>query len=384
MKLLKTAAVRLVSIFVVVSLLFVSSVTVIANAKSDLDEAKDSYVSAKREYDKLKKKKASAEEQLEAAQTAYYSLVKQVDLLNKEIDNVQGQIEKLEKQIVQYQIKIEKQQALMDKKYNDFCARLKSLYIAGSMSSLQVLLTCTDFSDYLTRLEMVTKIGEKDAATIKELEDILHELQDLQQQLDIDRAEQQAKKNELDVHKKELEEKKADAASSLSECESLIAQIKQAQADAQDEMEKALKEINKLSASGGITGTGQLCYPVPSCTNVSCGFYGYANHNGVDFANGPGLYGAPVVASDDGQVVGADMWEYSYGHHVTIDHSNGMKTIYCHMSNINVSVGQNVTKGQVIGGVGCTGNVIPRGMGGTHLHFGVIVNGSFVNPFTYL
>ncbi|MBE6818166.1 MAG: hypothetical protein E7517_03275 [Ruminococcaceae bacterium] len=384
MKLLKTAAVKLISILVVVSLLFVSSVTVVSGAKSDLDEAKDSYVSAKREYDKLKKKKASAEEQLEAAQTAYYSLVKQVDLLNREITGVQGQIDKLEKQIAQYQVKIDKQQALMDKGYHDFCVRLKSLYIAGSMSSLQVLLTCSDFSDYLTRLEMVTKIGEKDAATIKELEDLLHELQELQKQLDTDRAEQQAKKNELDARKAELEEKKAEAASSLSECESLIAQIKQAQADAQDEMNKALEEINKLQASGGITGSGQLCYPVPSCTSVSCGYYGYANHNGVDFANGPGLYGAPVVASDDGQVVGADMWEYSYGHHVTIDHGNGMKTIYCHMSNINVSVGQNVTKGQVIGGVGCTGNVVPRGMGGTHLHFGVIVNGSFVNPFSYL
>ena len=223
-----------------------------------------------------------------------------------------------------------------------------------------------------------------DADAIKELEDILHELQELKKQLDVDRAEQQAKKNELSDQKAELEARKSEAATSLAECESLIAQIKEAQADAQAEMQKVLAQINKMVASGGIKGTGQLCYPVPSCTNVSCGFYGYANHNGVDFANGPGLYGAPVVASDDGQVVGVDMWEYSYGHHVTIDHGNGIKTMYCHMSNIDVSVGQNVTKGQVIGGVGCTGNVIPRGMGGTHLHFGVVVNGGFVNPFDYL
>lgn len=384
MKLLKTAGVKLFSILLVISLLFASSVTVTTSAKSELDQARDSYSSAKKEYEKLKNKKASAEEQLEAAQTAYYSLVAQVDLLDKSIGKVQTQIEKLQKQIAEYQVKIEKQQKLMDKKYNEFCARLKSLYIAGSMSSLQILLTAKDYSDYLTRLEMVTKIGEKDAATISELEDILHELQALQKQLDIDRAEQQSKKNELDAQMSELEERKAEAASSLAECESLIAQIKAAQADAQAEMNHALAEINKLSASGGIKGTGQLCYPVPSCTNVSCGYYGYSGHNGVDFANGPGLYGASVVAADDGQVVGADFWEYSYGHHVTIDHGNGMKTIYCHMSNINVSVGQNVKKGEVLGGVGCTGNVIPRGMGGTHLHFGVIVNGSFDNPFNYL
>lgn len=384
MKLLKKAGVRLFSLLLIISLLFTSTVCVTSLAESELDKARNSYSSAKKEYEKLKSKKASAEEQLSAAQTAYYSLVEQVNLLDKSIADVQSQINKLKNQINAYQKKINKQQALMDKKYNDFCERLKSLYIAGSMSSLQVLLTCEDFSDYLTRLEMVTKIGEKDAKTIKELEDILHELQQMQKQLEIDRGKLQQKKNELDEKKAELDKRKSEAASSLAECESLIASIKAAQADAKAEMSHALAEINKLSASGGIKGSGQLCYPVPSCTNVSCGYYGYSGHNGVDFANGPGLYGASVVASDDGQVVGVDFWEYSYGHHVTIDHGNGIKTIYCHMSNINVSVGQNVHKGQLIGGVGCSGNVIPRGMGGTHLHFGVVVNGSFVNPFNYL
>jgi len=194
MKLLKTVSVKFFSLLLVISLLFASSVSVTSSAESELDKARNSYSSAKKEYEKLKNQKASAEDQLSAAQTAYYSLVSQVNLLDKSIQSVQAQIAKLQKQIADYQVKIDKQQKLMDTKYNEFCARLKSLYIAGSMSSLQVLLTAEDFSDYLTRLEMVTKIGEKDAATISELENILHELQALQKQLDIDRAEQQAKK----------------------------------------------------------------------------------------------------------------------------------------------------------------------------------------------
>ena len=380
MRLLK----RALPLLLVLCLVFSSTVAIIATAQSDLEKAENSYVDAKKEYEKLKNQKVSAEEKLTAAQNAYYALVSQVETLNKHIAGVQAQINKLDKQIKIYTIKINKQQALMDKKYNEFCGRLKAIYISGSMSSLQVLLTCEDFSDYLTRLEMITKVSEKDSAVIAELERLLHELQAMQRQLDSDRGAQEAKKSELNERKADLNAKKAEAATSLAECESIISEIKAAQADAQAEMNAALAEINKLSASGGIKGTGQLCYPVPSCTTVSCGFYGYSGHNGVDFANGPGLYGASVVASDDGQVVGADMWEYSYGHHVTIDHGNGMKTIYCHMSNISVSVGQNVKKGQVIGGVGCTGHVIPAGVGGTHLHFGVVVNGSFVNPFSYL
>lgn len=380
MRLLK----RLLPLLLICSIIFSSTASVSAYAESELEKAKSSYSKAKQDYDSIKDKKVSAEEKLSAAQSAYYALVAQIAALNKNINKVQAEINRLQKEIEAYQKKIDKQQALMDKKYNDFCGRLKSLYIAGSMSSLQVLLTSEDFSDYLTRLEMIKKIGDKDAAAISELERILEQLKKLQLQLDADKGAQEAKKTELNNQKNELEENKAQASQSLSECENILSQIKAAEADAQAEMNAALAQINKLSASGGIKGTGQLCYPVPSCTTVSCGFYGYSGHNGVDFANGPGLYGASVVASDDGQVVGADMWEYSYGHHVTIDHGNGIKTIYCHMSNINVSVGQNVKKGQVIGGVGCTGHVIPSGVGGTHLHFGVIVNGSFVNPFTYL
>ncbi len=375
---------KLLPLVLALCLVFSSTAAVTAAAESELEKAENSYVAAKKQYDKLKDQKVSAEEKLVAAQNAYYALVAQVEALNKNIASVQAQINKLDREIKAYTVKINKQQALLNKKYREFCGRLKAIYISGSMSSLQVLFTCEDFSDYLTRLEMITKVGEKDAIAIEELEDLLHELQAMQRQLDADRGAQEAKKTELNERKNELDVKKSEAASSLAECESIISEIKAAQADAQKEMKEALAQINKLAASGGIKGSGQLCYPVPSCATVSCGFYGYSGHNGVDFASGPGLYGAPVVASDDGQVVGADMWEYSYGHHVTIDHGNGMKTIYCHMSNISVSVGQNVKKGQIIGGVGCTGHVIPSGMGGTHLHFGVIVNGAFVNPFSYL
>lgn len=384
MALFKRISVSALSILLSLCLVFASNAGIAASAASKLDQAKDSYSSAKKEYEKLKKQKASANDQLVAAQKAYYALVAQVNALNSSISTVQKQIDKLEKQIMAYEVKIDKEQKEMDTKYNAFCKRLKALYISGSMSSLQVLLTCDDFSDYLTRLEMVTKVADKDSVAIQELLDILHDLQKMQEKLDSDRGQQEAKKAALQSQKSQLDQKKAEASSSLSECESLIAKIQAAQANAEGDMNKALEQINKLTASGGIKGSGQLCYPVPSCTTVSCGFYGYANHNGVDFANGSGLYGATVVAADDGQVVGADYWNYSYGYHVTIDHGNGMKTIYCHMSAISVRVGQNVKKGQAVGAVGCSGHVIPYGRGGTHLHFGVIVNGSFVNPFNYL
>ena len=363
MRLLK----KLFLLVLALCIVFSSTAAVTAAAESDLEKAENSYVDAKREYDKLKDQKVSAEQKLEAAQNAYYALVAQIETLNKHISSVQAQINKLDRQIKAYTVKINKQQALLDKKYREFCGRLKAIYISGSMSSLQVLLTCEDFSDYLTRLEdrIVTASHQCPVTQNSSFRN-------------------SGRASCEEYGRRLIRGAEVEAATSLAECESIISEIKAAQADAKKEMKEALAQINKLTASGGIKGTGQLCYPVPSCTTVSCGFYGYAGHNGVDFANGPGLYGASVVASDDGQVVGADMWEYSYGHHITIDHGNGMKTIYCHMSTLSVSVGQNVKKGQVIGAVGCTGHVIPSGRGGTHLHFGVVVNGAFANPFSYL
>ncbi len=354
------------------------SLNLAANAAKSAQDYQKEYDSAKSEYDKLVNKKASAEDRLKAAQKAYYLLVDQVNDINSQINRVQKEIDKLENEIMKLEKNIDEEQALMDLRYSEFCERLKALYIAGSMNSFQVLMECEDFSDYLVRLEMINKVSAKDAAVIENLVNILDRLNKMQEKLDSDRGALNEKKQALVSKRSILQSKEAEAKKSLSQCESLIAEIKSAQADAKEEMQKALREINKLSASGGIVGTGQLCYPVPSCTTVSCGYYGYANHNGVDFSNG-GVYGAPVVAADDGQVVSTNYWTYSYGYHITIDHSNGMKTIYCHLSAIGVSVGQNVKKGQEIGRVGSTGNST-----GPHLHFGVVVNGGFVNPFGYL
>src|SRR5690554_5610010 len=88
--------------------------------------------------------------------------------------------------------------------------------------------------------------------------------------------------------------------------------------------------------------------------------------------------GTPVKAYTDGKVITAG-WTGMGGNGIVIDHGNGLKTGYYHLSSINVSVGQRVTVGQKIGGVGTTGYST-----GNHLHFEVIVNGKHVNPLNYI
>ena len=101
----------------------------------------------------------------------------------------------------------------------------------------------------------------------------------------------------------------------------------------------------------------------------------YWGHTGMDIA---GNYRAPVRASRSGTVV-RSAWYGPYGKHVIIDHGGGLTTLYAHMSELYVSVGQYVVQGEMIGLVGRTGNVT-----GAHLHFEVRVNGVYMDPIKYI
>ena len=110
---------------------------------------------------------------------------------------------------------------------------------------------------------------------------------------------------------------------------------------------------------------------------ISQGFKGSA-HNAIDIAFRGNGYGTPVFASLAGTVTYAG-WRGTYGNLVIINHGDGMQTWYAHNSKIIVSVGEQVARGQQIANVGSTGRST-----GNHLHFMVVINGSYKNPLNYI
>jgi murein DD-endopeptidase MepM/ murein hydrolase activator NlpD len=129
-------------------------------------------------------------------------------------------------------------------------------------------------------------------------------------------------------------------------------------------------------------GSGRLATPVPGARITSTFgprthpiFGDVRTHTGVDFGVGSGT---PIRAAGDGTVVYAGP-RGGYGNTTIIDHGSSLATLYAHQSNIHVSVGQRVSRGQVIGAVGSTGYST-----GPHLHFEVRVNGTPVDPLPYL
>jgi murein DD-endopeptidase MepM/ murein hydrolase activator NlpD len=125
--------------------------------------------------------------------------------------------------------------------------------------------------------------------------------------------------------------------------------------------------------AGTVVAAGSYVWPTQGSISQSYAWY----HKGLDIAN----RAAPaVVAADAGRVVVAGWIDnYGYGNRVVIDHGNGTKTRYAHLSQIYVSVGQTVNRGDAIGKMGSTGRST-----GTHLHFEIIQNGANINPLSVL
>jgi murein DD-endopeptidase MepM/ murein hydrolase activator NlpD len=119
-------------------------------------------------------------------------------------------------------------------------------------------------------------------------------------------------------------------------------------------------------ATGAVTSHyGQRTHPITGVRKL---------HSGTDYAYGDGN----AYAASSGQVASV-VYDGAYGNLVTVSHGGGVETRYAHLARASVSVGQQVSGGQVIGRIGATGMAT-----GAHLHFEVLVNGEFVNPQGWL
>ena len=155
--------------------------------------------------------------------------------------------------------------------------------------------------------------------------------------------------------------------------------IRKAEEKRKQQEEEKKKQSYQVTSRGGDTvrATYSGGAPLASYSYISSQ-YGMRNgrmHTGTDFAAPAGTH---IFAWKDGKVIQAS-WSGGYGNFIVIQHNDGTVSRYGHCSGYAVSVGQTVVKGQTIGYVGTTGNST-----GNHLHFEIKINGSFVNPLSYL
>lgn len=414
---------RIVCICTVCALLLsATSFSVFARSLDDIQDDIDQY------SEQWEDSKSTEDEY--AAQLA--EIQADLDVINKEIATLNQQIADKNKIINQYQEEIdtlqaeideaeEKQQTLEEEisgTYELLSDRLCANYMAGETSVLEILLGAGDFEDFLTRLELVQRVSEHDANLVSGLQEDINELNATKDKLNSDKQSVEEKQATVETERDAIaadrnEVQKARNLQASKENEAEQRKLNQAAySDKLKDMLDAAKEeydIEKAkemeSGSGSISGGGGSSsignYPVSSkgmiCplqysnVTISAGWYGYANHKGIDFitkgATG-NTYGKEIRAAADGVVYSAE-YHYSWGNNVYINHGNGVYTRYAHCSQMLVSAGETVKQGQVIAYVGNTGNVSPKPSAsnphaGAHLHFEVWVNGTRVNPAPWL
>ncbi len=139
---------------------------------------------------------------------------------------------------------------------------------------------------------------------------------------------------------------------------------------------KSVCELSKKQ----IEACGDIVFPLANASCYVSSDFGYRSfdnsfHDGIDYAANAGT---PVYSAWEGVVVFAGWDNTGYGNYVIVEHSNGYRTGYAHLSEIVVSCGETVNAGQLLGAVGSTGYST-----GNHLHFNIRINGEYTNPASF-
>lgn len=366
--------------------------------QAEISEIQKEQAELQDEINALKDKKEEQEKRKEAIEKQMALVQKEIDLCNQQINSINAKIEANQAEIDQKNKEIEENELAFKK-------RLRAIYMSNSDSNVQILLGAEDFSQFLQLSQLTASVSAHDKLLIENIVaaiDVLNEKQEENNKL---LKDQMAVKETITAKQDELK-------SQSNQIQSIISNLESQQSDKQgdkDDNAALLKEMQAEldsirysgnSGTGQVYDGGQFLWPVPSITKITS-YFGYrwgTNHNGIDIANR--TFGAAIVAIADGVVTrsinhcthnhgkdrdccGISGQGKGYGNHVVIDHGTGSdgnhySAYYAHMSSVAVSAGQHVTKGQVIGYVGSTGYST-----GPHLHFGLIVNQSWVDPMRY-
>ncbi len=353
------------------------------SAKERYEELENQLEELDSTIEQLGDKVASTKEQRAALQ-------KQVDLLKEQITLLIGRIEAQAAEIVLKQQEIDaKRQEIADTDAL-FRQRIRTLYMVRNDGVLTTVLGANTYAEALTAADTLQRITNADTQ-------LLDTLQQQKRELEEQEAQQQAMLAELEANHTELDAKQAALAASLQQVDRTLSSLDAQQAAAEAEYERlyeqyqeAKKQAEKefLENAGNMTEYvgGEFAWPTPGYSYISSYFgwrklYGRDDyHLGIDITGGtPGVIaGAEIVAVNDGYVTVARYGDTGYGIVAYIDHGGGVMTRYGHCSGLAVSAGQYVTKGQVIGYVGSTGNST-----GYHLHFEIRVNGVAQDPMNY-
>ncbi len=335
-------------------------------------------------------------------------MVAQKQAVDRQIGLLCTQIRNADEQISAYGLLIADKQLVLDKAQENlvrlneaYKERIRAMEEAGALTYWQIIFESRSLTDFLDRLNTVQQIAQADRHRLEEIRLAAKEVMQAQTELADDKANLENVRMELESAHHLLKEKRQNSEEMLvglvargEEYEKLLDQSEQAEEKLLEEIAKLEDEFDDavyqewLATYVPPTTVPEVDYPVVgesgwltpvSNYRLSSPFgmrlhpiLGYERmHNGVDMACPAGT---PIYATRGGKVTIATL-SSSAGNYVQINHGDGYRSVYMHMTEYVVSVGEYVAQGQLIGYVGNTG--ISKG---NHLHFGISYNGTYINP----
>lgn len=364
------------------------------------------------------------------------ALVSKVQVLDEKIAVTREKISSLNDDIKEKQDAYDKGLSEVEDQFDALANRLRILYMSGNATDLEIIFGAKDFSDLIDKMELVKSLANSDKELISEIQTKLDDLSTKKESLEADKKDLETQQASLKSDQDEFNKLISDndeilknlyasnskaqnslesAALQSDEIEAKISQYYAAQKAAAEHAAQASQSSSSSgsssssssssssgSSSSGSSSSGSSSVIVPSGSGFAWPTPGFVslssewfedrevyNHGGIDIA-GAGIMGTPVVAAADGTVVATNSscthnWGKSYscgcgggyGNYVMISHAGGKMTVYGHLTSLTVSSGQSVSRGQVIGYVGSTGNST-----GPHLHYECRLNGVRYNPMS--
>ena len=409
----------------------------VTQANDAVEDAKSDVGEMESELEKMKKNLADIEAAKENINDYIEKLDKQLSSQTQLVMEKEAAVTQLQQDIADTEEKLKEAEELERQQYELMKIRIKYMYENGDTDYLSILLGASSISDFLNRIEYVVELSSYDNRMLEQYQQTMDDIAELKTKLEEEKVSLENQLVELQdgqesleyligAKQEELEGMETDADKKQASIEEYEAYIKeqndtiaileqqakdakkklQEEQDLQKQKEEEKKKQDKKqenTTSGDATATekpssdsssstssvtltydgGTFAWPCPAYTRISSEYGTRMHptlgvekfHNGVDLA---APAGSNILAAYNGTVVGAG-YNSSMGNYVMIDHGSELYTIYMHASALYVKSGQKVSKGEVIAAVGTTGRST-----GNHLHFGVRLNGNYVNPMNYI
>ena len=391
-KINKNTAIRLV-IFLLMLSIMASSIVIVPlhnlyaqTLEEELAQIKKEREEANKKIEEVKKQEQAYLKQVNEVETQLLSSLSQLDDLNIRLAEAKSDIDKTTIELVLKEQDLNKIEDELDGKIAILNARVAAIYKNRDTNILEILLKAEDFIEFISRLKLMNLIAQQDAEIIKEIKDKRTSNLTIKKAILDLREKQKDRQAEVAKLVSQAEEKQAEVEGIYNEKANLLSNTranKNALIYMQKDLEIREAEITRILESykyGNAPGD-KFMWPVAG--RVSSGFGMRRHpilgtmrmHTGIDIV---APNGALVKAADGGQIIQAG-YDGGYGYSIVVYHGGGFATVYGHLSRILVAVGQNVSRGEVIGLVGATGWAT-----GPHLHFEVRINGAAQNPLGFL